>query len=78
MAKTRLKLKQHKLLWYKNVIKILNYLKDNKYAPLIIKLKVLKTCVVSTLLYSSETFGRKFPNGLEEIYLKLIKGARTN
>ena len=58
---------------YKNVIKFLNYLKANNYAPFIIKLKVLKACVVSTLLYSCETFGRKIPSGLEEIYLKLIK-----
>ena len=60
---------------YKNVIKFINYLKDNKYAPLMIKLKVLKACVVSTLLYSCEVFGRKIPKGLEELYLKLIKAA---
>ena len=60
---------------YKNVIKYFNYLKDNKYAPLHIKLKVLQACVISTLLYGCEAFGSNIPDGLEEVYLKLIKAA---
>jgi len=66
---------QHMKKRYKNVIKFLNYLKNNKYAPLVVKLKVLKACVVSTLLYSCEAFGKKIPEGLEGIYVKLIKAA---
>ena len=66
---------------YHNVIKFCNYLKENKYAPLCVKLKVLDSCVISTLLYGCETFGNSIPDGLEEIYFKLVKaamGVRSN
>ena len=58
---------------FKNVIKFFNFLKDNQCAPISIKLKVLKACVVSTLLYNCEAFGHRIPQGLEELYHKLIK-----
>ena len=58
---------------FKNVIKFYGYLKDNRFAPLTIKLKVLRACVLTTLLYNCETFGHKLPDGLEELYFKLLK-----
>ena len=60
---------------FKNVIKYYNYLRDNRIAPLNVKLKVLRACVVTTLLYNCETFGHMIPAGIEEIYMKLIKAA---
>ena len=46
----------------------------NRYAPLPVKLNVLKTFVVNSL-YNCETFGNRIPQDLENTYVKLIKCA---
>ena len=64
-----------------NVIKFFNYVRANQLAPVSVKLKVLKSCVMSTLLYNCEAFGPKVPEGLEQIYYKMLRaalGVRTN
>ena len=60
---------------YSSCIKYFNFLKSNKLAPLYIKIKVLKACVINSLLYNCETFGDYYPTDLEKIYFKLIKAA---
>ena len=68
-------LKLHLDLRFKNCIKFFNFIRNNKLAPIAIKLKVLTACVTSTLLYNCETFGSKLPKGIETLYFKLIKSA---
>ena len=66
---------------YKSVIKFYNFIRSNKSAPLKVKIKVLKSCVMSSLLYNCETFGNCVPKDLESTYLKLLKccfNVRTN
>ena len=77
----RLDLELHFKKRFKNVIKFFNFIKENRIAPVSVKLKVLKSCVMSTLLYNCEAFGPKIPDGLEEVYHKMLKaalGVRTN
>ena len=50
-------------------------MKANKIAPLSIKLKVLKSCVTSNILYNCETFGKIIPKDLKKCYVSLIKSA---
>ena len=66
---------------FKNVIKFFNYVRSNKLAPVSVKLKVLKSCVMSALLYNCEAFGQKIPEGLDQLYYKMIRaalGVRSN
>jgi hypothetical protein len=66
---------------FKNVIKYFNYIRMNKLAPFSVKLKVLKSCVVHTLLYNCEAFGPSTPDGLEEVYFRMLRaalGVRSN
>ena len=60
---------------FKNIIKYFNYIRENTLAPAAVKLKVLKACVMSTLLYNCEAFGPFVPEGLEEMYHKMLKAA---
>ena len=55
---------------FRSCIKFYNFLHTNKFAPLTVKLKVLKGCVITSLLYNCETFSYKIPK-----YYKLIKCA---
>ena len=74
-------LKRHFDKRFKNVIKYFNYIRMNKLAPLSVKLKVLKSCVVTTLLYNCEAFGPSLPDGLEEVYFRMLRaalGVRSN
>ena len=74
-------LKKHIKNRYKNVIKYYNWLKNHRYAPLMVKLKIIEACVMSNVLYGCETFGRNIPEELEKLYLKMIKaalGTRSN
>ena len=74
-------LKLHTLARYKSCIKYFNFLKANELAPLSVKLKVLKGCVVNSLLYNCETFGNDIPPDIEKKYIKLLKSTvsvRTN
>ena len=63
----RLDLELHFKKRFKNVIKFFNFIKENRIAPVSVKLKVLKSCVMSTLLYNCEAFGPRIPDGLEEV-----------
>ena len=56
-------------------LRYFNYIRENKLAPAAVKLKVLKACVMSTLLYNCEAFGPFLPEGLEEMYHKMLKAA---
>ena len=58
---------------YTSVIKFYNFIRSNKGAPLQVKTKVLKSCVLSSLLYNCETFGNSIPTDLESTYVKLLK-----
>ena len=49
---------------FKNIIKYFNFIRSNKTAPISIKLKVLSSCVRSTILYNCETFGDMLPDGI--------------
>jgi hypothetical protein len=65
---------------FKNAIKFFNYVRENRIAPVSVKLKVLKACVMA-LLHNCEAFGPKIPEGLEQIYYKMIRaalGVRSN
>ena len=66
-------LKLHMDARYKSCIKYYNFLRANQFAPLIVKVKVLKACVVNSLLYNCETFGHCVPKELERMYTKLIR-----
>ena len=62
-------------------IKFFNFCKENKLAPLSVRLKSLRGCVMMSLLHNCEAFGDKVPKSLESIYHKLIRAAlrvRTN
>ena len=60
---------------FKNVIKYFNYIRANKIDPVSVKLKVLRACVMSALLYNCETWGPKIPEGLEQVYFKMLRAA---
>ena len=59
----------------KNIIKYFNFIRSNRTALISIKLKVLSSCVLSTILYNCETFGHMLPDGIEKPYHKLIRSA---
>ena len=58
---------------FRSCIKYYNFLRSNRRAPLYVKFKVLKACVISSLLHNCESFGNKVPKDLENQYFKLIK-----
>ena len=58
---------------YKSVIKFYNFIRANRAAPLQVKIKVLRSCVVSSLLHNCETFGKNIAKDLESAYIKLLK-----
>ena len=60
---------------YSSCMKFYNFCRQNKLAPLSIKIKVLKACVVNSLLHNCETWGKPVPDGLETLYNKLIRCA---
>ena len=53
--------------------KFFNFCRENRLAPLMLKIKVLKACVVNSLIYNCETFGNEEPAGLAAMYHKLIR-----
>lgn len=57
------------------LIKYKNFCKSNRNAPLFVKLKVLKTCVTSSLLYACETWSSCLPNIVETSYRSGLKTA---
>ena len=66
-------LKLHFEARYKACIKYYNFLRENKLAPLVVKLNVLKACVINSFLYNCETFGNLIPTDLEKTYNKLLR-----
>ena len=60
---------------YVSCIKFYNFCRENRLAPLSVKIKVLKACVMGSLLYNCETLGNKVPKELETVYHKLIRCA---
>ena len=58
---------------YPGVIKYYNFLRSNKSAPVKVKRKVLKSCVMTSLLHNCEAFGFEIPKDLESTYMKLMK-----
>lgn len=75
-------LKEHiKLRRPSIIVKLCKFLEMNNTCPIPIKLKVLKACVNSSLLYGCETWGGTNINQVEIIHrraLKMILGVRTN
>ena len=66
-------LKFHMEKRYVSCIKYYNFLRANKLAPLYVKIKVLKACVINSLLFNCETFGNTIPKDLEKTYNKLLR-----
>ena len=58
---------------YLAVHKFYNFLRANKLAPIPVKLKVLRACVMSAMLHNCETFGKCSLKKLESLYFTLIK-----
>ena len=56
-----------------SVIKYYNFIRSNRCAPLKVKLKVMRACVMGSLLHNCETFGDYLPKDLEPTYIKLLK-----
>ena len=53
---------------YLAVHKFYNFLRTNKLAPIPVKLKVLRACVMSAMLHNCETFGKCSLKKLESLY----------
>ncbi len=75
-------LKEHIKIRRPNVmVKLTKFLQSNINCPITIKLKILKACVCSSLLYGCEAWGAASITNLETIYRKTIKmtlGVRNN
>ena len=56
-----------------NIIKYYGFLRENRNAPLFIKLKVLEACTITTLLYNCETWASANIQPIEVRYRKLLK-----
>ena len=52
---------------------VVAFIRSNKLAPLSVKVKVLKACVITSLLYNCETFSYMIVKDQESQYYKLIK-----
>ena len=58
---------------FSSVVKYYNFLRSNRSAPTKVKMKVLRSCVTTSLLHNCEAFGPDIPKDLEPTYLKLLK-----
>ena len=59
---------------YKNItIKLANFITNNMFAPVTVKLKVLDTCVNAAILYSCESWGATSLVKIDAIHKKAIK-----
>ena len=56
-----------------NIIKYYAFLRKNRYAPTYIKLMVLDACVLSSLIYNSETWSNTTIKSLQIKYRKILK-----
>ena len=66
-------LKLHMKSRFFAVNKFYNFIRSNKLAPINVKLKVMRACVISCLLHNCETFGSLIPDKLDSTYMKMIK-----
>lgn len=57
----------------KSIIKYYSFLRKNPNIPMIYKLKVLDACILSSLIYNSETWGPANIEKLELEYRKMLK-----
>ena len=73
IASLKEEMKLHMKKRYKSVIKFYNFIRSNRVAPLQVKIKVLKSCVISSLLHNCETFSDYITKDLESVYTKLLK-----
>ena len=71
-------LELHMTKRFKSCIKFFNFCRENKLAPVSVRLKTLRACVMSSLLYNCVAFGNKLPRRLETTYNKLIRAALQN
>ena len=63
---------------YKNIsIKLANYITNNMYSPVTVKLKVLDTCVKAAILYSCETWGASSLVKVDNLHKKAIRTTLT-
>ena len=56
-----------------SIVKFFAFLRTNKNAPIGIKLKVLDSCVVASLLHNAETWADTKTERLEVIYRRMLK-----
>ena len=54
-------------------VKLANFIRTNPFAPVTVKLKVLKACLESSLLYDCETWSSNSLQKVETLYRKAIK-----
>ena len=54
-------------------VKLANFLLRNQFAPIVIKLKVVKACVNASLTYGCETWGSSPLNNIEVLQRKALK-----
>ena len=63
------------------MVKLSNFIYNNKYAPVSVKLKVVKACVNGSVTYSCESWGSCALNSVESLQRKALKialGVRNN
>ena len=60
---------------YFSCIKFYNFCRENQLAPLSVRLKSLRACVMSSILHNCEAFGHLLPKKFETLYNKLIRSA---
>ena len=56
-----------------NIVKFYAFLRNNKNAPVDIKLKVLESCVLYSILHNAETWADSKIDRLEVVYRRLLK-----
>ena len=61
-GKLKIDLNLHMKKRFNAINKFYNFLRNNKLAPISVKLKVLEACVLSALLHNCETFANKIPD----------------
>ena len=54
-------------------IKLANFIRNNKYAPITVKMKVLRSCLLSSILYGCEAWSSSSLDRIETLYRKAIK-----
>ncbi len=59
---------------FKSCIKFFNFCRENKLAPVSVRIKALTACVMS-LLHNCEAFGDRLPKTLAKAYNQLIRAA---